>query len=156
MKFKVPCDLEAVVFAESNIVINSNSDYIMKVLTNIKKWPKWRTDISKIELLDSQVEEGSNFKWNSGGLRYNSNIHTLSRTHFGWTSKTIGAFAIHNWYIEELTPLQSKVVVQESLNGWSIRLLRKSMESNLPKLISKDLQELKYECEHSIINEQKH
>lgn len=57
MKFKVPCDLEAVVFAESNIVINSNSDYIMKVLTNIKKWPKWRTDISKIELLDSQVEK---------------------------------------------------------------------------------------------------
>ncbi|MDP5872502.1 SRPBCC family protein [Streptococcus mutans] len=151
-EFKVPCDSEAIVFAKSSIIINSNSDYVMKILSDIKKWPHWRSEISKIELLDSSVNEGSDFKWRSGGLGYNSNIHTLSRTHFGWTGRTIGAYAVHNWFIERLSPTQSKVVVQESLNGWSIWLLKKSMKTNLPKLLSKDLRELKHACEHSIMD----
>lgn len=45
---------------------------------------------------------------------------------FGWTGNTIGAHAIHNWYIKNLSN-GSEVVVQESLSGWSILLLRKMM-----------------------------
>ena len=149
ISFKVQCDVDAPVFSEASIEINANSNSVMDILTNLKEWRKWRSGISNIELLDSCVREGSDFKWPSGGIRYKSRIHTLSRTHFGWTGKTLGAYAIHNWYIEKISSSKSRVIVQESLSGWSILLLRKAMTNNLPKMLNKDLQELKFECERS-------
>jgi hypothetical protein len=149
INFKVQCDVNAPVFSEASIEINANCNSVMAILANLKNWRKWRSGISDIELLDSRVREGSDFKWASGGIRYKSRIHTLSRTHFGWTGKTLGAYAIHNWYIEKISSSKSKVIVQESLSGWSILLLRKAMTDNLPKMLNKDLQELKFECERS-------
>lgn len=144
---KIPCDSEAVVFAEDSIIINSDPDRIMSILTDISHWTNWRKAISKVKLMTTDIKEGTDFKWSAGGVRYHSSVHTLSNTHFGWTGKTIGAYAVHNWSVEKLSATESKVIVQESLNGWLMSMLRKQMKEELPKLLRKDLQELKEECE---------
>lgn len=150
MDFNVVCDFNALVFAEEHIIIHAKRDEIMAVLSDINNWYNWRNGISEIKLLASHIQEGAKFEWKSGGLKYKSEIHTASAACFGWTGNTIGAHAIHNWYIKKLSNGSSEVVVQESLSGWSILLLRKMMRRELPILLKKDLQELKFACENKL------
>ena len=101
MDFNVVCDFNALVFAEEHIIIHAERDKIMAVLSEINNWHNWRNGISEIKLLASHIQEGAKFEWKSGGLKYKSEIHTASAACFGWTGNTIGAHAIHNWYIKK-------------------------------------------------------
>jgi hypothetical protein len=142
--FNIAVKKENFVTASDEIYINASPENVMKVLKNISNWPTWRKDIEYAKFLGGHDNEqdGSVFVWKANGLKYRSVIHTSSNYLFGWTGKTPGAFAIHNW---EIIPKGegSKVKVSESLEGIAIRFMRKKMKSELPKLLQKDLNELK-------------
>ncbi len=65
---------------------------------------------------------------------------------FGWTGKTFGMFAIHNWTLTE-TNGQTIVSVDESMEGFLAKLLKKSFKKNLEKGMQNWLDLLKQECE---------
>jgi len=137
---------KAPVTCSKSILINASPERIWSVLTDINRWPEWQTDISSA-ILKSPVAPDIQFTWKSGGVKINSTIHTIKPMQsFGWTGKTMGIFAIHNWRLEQRNN-QTEVIVNESMEGLLAGIFKKSFNKNLAKGMQKWLQLLKEECE---------
>ncbi|WP_304236587.1 SRPBCC family protein [Jiulongibacter sediminis] len=121
---------KAPVVQRREIKIQASPEKVWEVLTNIEKWPDWNNKISKSSV-ESRIKKGTVFNWKTGGSMIKSKIHTFQPYHlFGWTGKAFGASAIHNWNLyptEEFTI----VSVEESMEGWVIRLFKTQMNKKL-------------------------
>lgn len=136
----------APVKCSKTITINASSERVWGVMTNIDKWATWQTDISKPKL-NGELKPETTFDWKTGGAKIHSTLHTVEPyKNFGWTGKTFGMFAIHNWTLTE-TNGQTKVSVDESMEGFFAKLLKKSFNKNLEKGMQNWLDFLKQECE---------
>lgn len=142
-----PINHKAPVIAHSEITIGAPVEIVWNVLTRINSWPEWQKAITKAQL-NGELKEGANFDWNAGGLQFKSQVHTMQKPFaFGWTGKTIGASAIHNWTIKAQD--NSTIVnVEESLQGIFPTLFRRSFQKSLQKGMDKSLEELKAVCEN--------
>lgn len=128
------------------ITINANSEKVWAIMTNIDNWATWQTDISKAKL-NGELKPGTTFDWKTGGIKIHSTLHTVvPYKNFGWTGKTFGMFAIHNWTLTESNG-QTKVSVEESMEGFFAKLLKKLFNKNLEKGMQNWLDLLKKECE---------
>jgi len=141
-----PINPNARIKSSNKIVINANSVDVWKVLTDIDTWASWQTEI-KSPVVEGLVKAGANFTWKTGGLKIKSVLHTVEPyTQFGWTGKSLGIFAIHNWTITELNK-QTEVLVEESMEGILTWVLKPILKSGLEKGNQKWLKLLKKECE---------
>jgi hypothetical protein len=137
---------DAPVLCRKKIIINANTVDVWKILTDINRWNTWQADIKK-PVLKGEVVAGSTFEWISGGLKIRSTIHTAQPySVFGWTGKTLGLYAIHNWKITELNK-QSEVAVEESMEGLLAGFFKKLFNKSLEKGMVRWLDMLKKECE---------
>jgi uncharacterized protein YndB with AHSA1/START domain len=129
-----------------SIIIKSTPQKVWSVLTNIDQWDTWQIDISKPKLI-GELKPNSKFDWKTGGAKIHSKLHTVETNKaFGWTGKTFGAFAIHNWKITEIDD-STKVTVHESMEGFLTKIFKKSFNKNLAKGMQHWLELLKIECE---------
>jgi len=136
----------APVKCSKTITINASSEKVWTVITNIDNWANWQTDISKPKL-NGKLKSETTFDWKTGGAKIHSTLHTVEPfKNFGWTGKTFGMFAIHNWTLAE-TNGQTTVSVDESLEGFFAKLLKKSFNKNIEKGMQTWLDLLKIECE---------
>lgn len=136
----------APVKCSKKITINANSEKVWQVMTNIDKWATWQTEISNPKL-SGELKPATTFDWKTGGAKIHSTLHTVEPfKNFGWTGKTFGVFAIHNWALTE-TNGQTNVIVEESMEGVFAKLLKKSFNKNLENGMQTWLDLLKKECE---------
>lgn len=136
----------AAVKCSKTITIKAGSEKVWAVMTNINNWANWQTDISKPKL-NGELKPETTFDWKTGGAKIHSELHTVKPfKNFGWTGKTFGMFAIHNWTLTEANG-QTKVSVEESMEGFLAKLLKKSFNKNLEKGMQNWLDLLKKECE---------
>ena len=136
----------APVKCSKSIIINANSEKVWASLTNIDNWATWQTEISKPKL-NGQLKPETTFNWKTGGASIHSTLHTVEpNKNFGWTGKTFGMYAIHNWTLTE-TNGQTQVSVEESMEGILASLLKKSFNKNLANGMQNWLDLLKKECE---------
>lgn len=137
---------EAPVFQTKSIIINEKSEKIWGILSDVKSWTKWNNKIKKIQI-EEELKVESEFIWTSGGSKITSKVHTFdSFTTLGWTGKTFGARAIHNWHFEQVEG-GTKITVEESMEGWLIDLFKKKMNKLLLKDMTHWLEQLKIESE---------
>lgn len=128
------------------ITVNAGNEEVWQVLTHIDSWTTWNTEVSKVKL-NGELKPGTTFDWKTGGARIHSTLHTVEPfKNFGWTGKAFGAFAIHNWALTE-TNGQTKVTVEESMEGFLVGLFRKTFNRNLENGMQKWLELLKQKCE---------
>lgn len=128
------------------ITINADSKKVWTVLTDIDNWAGWQTNISSPKL-NGELKAGTTFDWKTGGAKIHSTLHTVEPyTQFGWTGKSFGMFAIHNWTLNE-TNGKTTVEVDESMEGFLAGLFKKSFNKNLEAGMLKWLDLLKQECE---------
>lgn len=136
----------APVKCSKTITINASSEKVWAVMTNIDNWVNWQTDISKSKL-NGELKQETTFDWKTGGAKIHSTLHTVEPfRNFGWTGKTFGMFAIHNWKLIE-TNGYTKVSVDESMEGIFAKLFKKSFNKNLEKGMQNWLELLKQKCE---------
>ena len=136
----------APVKCSKQITINASAEKIWEVITNINNWANWQTDISQSKL-HGELITGSTFDWKTGGARIHSTLHTVEPyRHFGWTGKTFGMFAIHNWTLIE-NHGKTVVIVDESMDGFLAKLFKSSFNKNLEKGMWHWLELLKKTCE---------
>jgi hypothetical protein len=136
----------APVKCSKTIVINASSEKVWAVMTNINNWANWQTEISHATL-NGPLQPASTFTWKTGGAKINSTLHTVEPfKNFGWTGKTFGMYAIHNWTLSEING-QTQVLVNESMEGFLASLLKKSFNKNLEKGMQNWLDLLKTTCE---------
>jgi len=136
----------APVVQAKEIEIEADIHTVWHVLTDINRWSEWNKRISHSTLQDS-LAVGSCFTWQTNGSKIKSSIHTVSpQESFGWEGKAFGVSAIHNWYLEP-TASGTKVRVEESMQGWIVKLLKNMMNSKLADDMQYWLERLKQECE---------
>lgn len=136
----------APVKCSKTIAINADRQKVWAVLTNIDTWAIWQTDISQPKL-NGELKADTTFDWKTGGAKIHSTLHTVEPyRQFGWTGKTFGMFAIHNWTLTE-TDGKTRVEVDESMEGFLAKLFKKAFNKNLEKGMQKWLELLKEECE---------
>ena len=136
----------APVICSKSITINADCEKVWSILTNINNWASWQTEISKPKL-NGELLPNTTFDWKTGGAKIHSTIHTVEPfSYFGWTGKTLGMFAIHNWSLTEING-QTEVSVDESMEGFLANLFKKSFNKNLEKGMHNWLELLKIECE---------
>ena len=136
----------APVIQSNDILIHAKHEKVWGVLTDIEKWGKWNDRI-KNPVIKGKPDVGVSFTWTTNGSKIKSQIHTcLENKALGWTGRTFGATAIHNWH---LTPTEEGTIVkvEESMEGWLIRLMKKRMNKILAEDMAYWLEQLKKECE---------
>lgn len=137
---------KAPVVCSKSILIDADLKKVWEVLTNIDKWALWQSDITEPKLL-GELKVDSTFVWKTGGVKIHSKLHTVeSQKQFGWTGKTFGLYAIHNWSLSEKND-QVLVEVSESMEGLFALIFKKSFNRNLETGMLKWLELLKLECE---------
>ena len=136
----------APVKCSKQITINATPQKVWGVLTAIDQWSIWQTDITK-PMLNGPLRANTTFTWKTGGAKINSTLHTVEPySHFGWTGKTFGMQAIHNWTITEENG-HILVTVNESMQGLPAMLFKKSFNKSLQQGMLRWLELLKKECE---------
>lgn len=139
-------NLNAPVKCSKTITINASSEKVWAIMTDINHWANWQTDIRKPKL-NGDLKPNTSFDWKTGGAKIHSTLHTIEPfKNFGWTGKTLGMFAIHNWTLTE-TNGQTNVFVEESMEGFFAQLFKKSFNQNLEKGMQNWLDLLKQACE---------
>lgn len=136
----------APVYCIKSISIDADIEIVWKVLTNINQWSNWQEDIVSAKL-NGKLNLDSTFSWKSGGVKIKSAIHTIEPfENLGWTGKTFGLFAIHNW---ELDTVNGKIIinVSESMEGFLAALFKKQFNKTLKAGMQNWLNMLKDECE---------
>ena len=140
-------DRNAPVIIDDMVYINAPSEKVWDVLTDINNWAKWMDNVSYCQL-NGELKEQTTFDWKASGTKIRSVIHTVDPQRFiGWTGKTMGLKAVHNWSFTWENG-QTKVFVEESMDGWGARILKNILRKSLLKDMEKSLQLLKTTCEN--------
>ena len=107
----------APVKCSKTITIKASSEKVWKVMTNINNWATWQTEISNPKL-NGELKPNSTCVWKTGGAKITSTLHTVEpNKQFGWTGKTFGMFAIHNWTIAEINCLSTVSAPSNARSG---------------------------------------
>ncbi|GAB2792985.1 hypothetical protein GCM10027275_42470 [Rhabdobacter roseus] len=137
---------QAPVRCTKEILIDARPEKVWAVLTGIDQWASWQTDIANSRL-NGPLRPESTFDWKTGGTRIHSTLHTVTpHRYFGWTGKALGTKAIHNWTLTEVDG-QTKVLVEESMEGLLVRLFKHSFNRSLEKGMLRWLELLKVASE---------
>ena len=136
----------APVRCRKTILINASPEKIWSVMTDIDHWANWQTQIKQPKL-NGELKPETTFDWKTGGAKIHSTLHTVETFNlFGWTGKTFGMYAIHNWALTEING-HTQVSVEESMEGFLTEVFNKSFNKNLQKGMQNWLELLKKECE---------
>lgn len=136
---------QAPVRCRKSITISADPQKVWTILTAIDQWPNWQPAISQAKLAGT-LQAGSTFAWKIGGVKIHSTLHTVEPPHqFGWTGRTFGLFAIHNWTLTT-TGQDTTVEVEESMEGWLATLFQKTFQKNLEKDMQTWLELLQAAC----------
>ncbi len=136
----------APVKCSKSITIKADAQKVWAVLTDINNWALWQTDITQ-PTLRGPLAPGTAFVWKTGGAKVHSTLQTvIPPLNFGWTGKTFGMYAVHNWTLSSEGG-KTTVQVDESLEGFLARLLKKSFNKSLATGMQNWLELLKQQCE---------
>jgi uncharacterized protein YndB with AHSA1/START domain len=137
---------QAPLIARKQIFIEAPPQAVWKIQTDINNWSRWQPDVTASGL-DSSLTVGSVFRWKSGRLSVTSTIQVISPSQeISWTGRALGAHAKHVW---RLTPQDKGTLVttEESMEGWSIRLMKFINPKFLDNSLDTWLQSLKTQAE---------
>ncbi|MDX2286428.1 MAG: SRPBCC family protein [Bacteroidia bacterium] len=136
----------APVWQSAQMHVQAAPETVWSVLTEVHQWPVWHAAISQAAI-GSAAAPGVPFRWKIRSSVIRSVFHTVQPcTRLGWSGITFGGSAIHNWV---LTPDTAGTLVQveESMDGWLIRLFRRQMNTLLAADMQEWLESLKRRCE---------
>jgi uncharacterized protein YndB with AHSA1/START domain len=145
--FNLSIDTSSKVIAKMNMIIHAPLEKVWQVLMDINSWPNWNQDVRKVNA-PIVLKLGSKFRWTSGGVNIQSEIHTfLAPNVIAWKGKTMGLKAIHNWCLKTENG-QTIVYVEESMSGWLCKLMPKVFNKMLNEGMMKQLLALKSRVEN--------
>ncbi len=129
-----------------SIKVDAPVEKVWRILVDVNNWDTWQKEIESPSL-NSPFSPGSSFDWKTNGLGITSTLHTVETNEsLGWSGPAFGAFAVHNWYLSEQNG-QTIVRVEESMEGWLVKLLDEQFQSTLDTSTENWLNYLKIEAE---------
>jgi len=131
-----------------SVKIHASPEKVYAVFTNVQKWPEWQREITAAKL-NGPLRSGSFIEWSTAGMNIKSTLQTVETNQkIGWCGKAFGAFAIHTWQFQQHDSY-TIVTVNESMEGWMVKLMKGYFQKNLNIATKKWLEALKSEAEKS-------
>ena len=137
---------QARLIARNQTFIEAPPQIVWNIQTDINNWSAWQPGITESKL-ETPLTVGSVFRWKSGGLSLTSTVQVIEPGQkIGWTGRALGAHARHIW---RLMPQNNGTLgtTEESMEGWSIRLLKLISSKFLDNSLDTWLQNLKTKAE---------
>ena len=133
----------AVLKTTKEMEIHAPVEKVWSIQANIDSWHEWQPDISEAKL-DSSLEPGATFVWKSGGFKLTSTIGEVSENNsIGWYGKGLGASAVHIWEFVQMENGSTLVRTKESMDGWLVKFLKRTMDKKLNESLDTWLNSLK-------------
>ncbi|MDN3657466.1 SRPBCC family protein [Ferruginibacter paludis] len=151
-KYKVSktIHVNASVITKKSIVINVPTEKVWKIFSDVDSWNTWQKEIVN-PAINGAFKAGASFNWKSNGLAITSKLQTVEVNKMvGWSGPAFGSFAIHTWYFTEQNG-KTTVRVEESMEGWLVKLLKNKFQTGLDTSIEHWLNYLKIESEKSAV-----
>lgn len=132
--------------ASAETFIAAPVELVWNLQADIANWPAWNKAVRSVEL-HNLLQEGSEFRWVSGGMRIVSRVTEVIPMHrIVWTGRTVGIKAIHAWMFEDKNG-GSYVQTEESFEGMIVRVFAASMQRILATSLEQWVLALKEESE---------
>lgn len=81
-------------------VINADIEKVWSILIDMEAWPTWNSGVKKVTV-ESEVAEGTVFRWIQGRTKGVSQIQSLKKPNtLAWTSKAKMVKRIYVWSLE--------------------------------------------------------
>jgi hypothetical protein len=139
----------APVVARSQVRIAADPDSVWELLTDLEKWPTWKSDVRSVAL-HGALKPGSIFVWKAGPRTIRSTLQEVDRPRaIGWTGATFGVKAIDVFRLEA-SDGGTLVSEAESWEGLVVRLFARRMRKTLQSSLDGGLAELKAEAERRV------
>ena len=137
---------DAPVKTYQEITIHACPQKVYQVMSDIDHWEEWNHDIEDPKL-NGPFKVCGSFDLKREGLNVHSIFHKIiPNRKIGWSGKTCGAFAVHNWsFIQHGN--YTTVKVEESVEGWKAYVMRDSCQKGLEQSLQVWLKNLKVEAE---------
>jgi len=140
----------APVVARSRVQVAAEPQAVWDVLTDLEKWPTWKTDVRSLAL-HGALKPGTVFVWKAGPGQITSTLHEVDPPRaIGWTGSTFGIKAIDTFRLEAHDG-GTLVSEAESWEGLVARLFAGRMRKTLQSSLDKGLAELKAEAERRVV-----
>ena len=137
---------DAPVITKKSIIINAPIEKIWEIFSDVDQWDTWQKEIVTPKI-NGVFKAGTSFDWKSNGLTITSTLQTVeTNKRVVWSGPALGAFAIHTWNFTEKDG-QTIISVEESMEGWLVKLLKGKFQSSLDTSIENWLIYLKTESE---------
>ena len=139
----------APVVARSRVQIAADPEAVWELLTDLEKWPTWKTDVRSMAL-HGPLKPGSIFVWKAGPGTIRSTLQEVDPPRaVGWTGSTFGVKAIDVFRLEA-SEGGTLVREAESWEGFVVRLFAGRMRKTLQSSLDSGLAELKAEAERRV------
>ncbi len=140
---------DAPVITKKTITINAPIGKVWRIFSDVNNWDEWQKEIVD-PVINGPFKAGTVFHWKSNGLTIASTLQSVElNKEVAWSGPAFGAFAIHTWHFTENNG-QTTVSVEESMEGWLVKLLKGKFQSSLDTSIEHWLADLKTESEKEI------
>lgn len=141
-------DVNATLVARKEVVVDAPVERVWEVQADIEAWPVWQEDVSEARL-EGELERGTRFVWKAMGMKIVSRLESVEKNkEIGWSGKALGMQARHVWRFERMGA-KTKVVTEESMSGWLVKLLKLVDHKFLEKSLTKSVETLKDHVETS-------
>jgi len=122
---------QAAVLVRNEVVIPAQAEVIWAWLLRAEQWPTWYPNSAHIHFLSDagpDLRDRSRFRWRTFGARITSKVLEFEpATRLAWSSHGIGIDAYHAWVLTPLKEGGTRVVSQETQQGWRVRLIQRFM-----------------------------
>jgi uncharacterized membrane protein len=109
---------DAPLHARHAVTIKAPVDAVWARLADLPAWPAWHPVIRSVEA-PATLTPGSRFRWNNGGTTIASTLAIVRPgQELAWTGSVSTAKAVHIWRLSEAGPGQTRVEVDETMDGF--------------------------------------
>ena len=100
------------------VLIRAPREAVWRTLTDFAAWPQWQPEVSEVRT-PTNLKPGATFEWKSGSYQIVSTLALVEpNARIAWTGTASMAKAIHLWRLEQASPGVTRVIDEETMDGF--------------------------------------
>jgi uncharacterized protein YndB with AHSA1/START domain len=128
---------QTAVHIRNEIVIPAPISAVWRALIRAGEWENWYPNVGDIHFISHagpDLRDRSRIRWNTFGFRITSKVLEFEpQTRLAWNVHGIGVEAYHVWVLTPMDQCRTRVVTEETENGWLASLSKLLMPSRVEK-----------------------
>jgi hypothetical protein len=136
--------------ARHGVLVHAPIEAVWTRVTDVAHWPDWHPAV-RASIAPAALASGATFVWVNYGSRVESTVALAEAPHlFAWSDSVSTAKAIHVWRLSDAGAGDTRVEVEESMDGFLVAVFYGQVE--LDRAVTEWLADLKRSVEVAATN----